>query len=63
MGKTWHICKHIINAISGAIYTYQTSGRFNSGIQVVNSNSKIGTDYLKKNGIGLDKFWIGIEVS
>ena len=24
-------------------------------------NSKI--DYLKKNGIGIDKFWIGIKVS
>jgi len=28
---------------------------------MVNSNSGIGIDYLKKNGVGIDK--IGIEVS
>ena len=32
----------------------QTWGQFNSWI---------GIDYFKENGIGIDKFWIGINVS
>ena len=29
---------------------------------MVNSNSGIGIDYLRKNGFGIDKFGIGIRI-
>ena len=49
----WFLFRPVIYQVNVfSVTSLQIWGQFKSGI-----------DYLKKNGIGIEKFWVGIEVS